>query len=143
MIAIFIEEVYAITVDDKKHIVLIIEDEPPMLHILVDKLSESGFAVLQAKDGQEGLDLAFQKHPDLILLDVLMPHMDGMTLMTKLREDEWGKKVPVIVLTNVSPDGNDVIQSIVKNQPAYYFVKSDIKLENIVDKIHEVLSASN
>ncbi len=130
-------------VDETKKIVLIIEDEPPMLHILFDKLSESGFAVLQAKDGQEGLDTALAKHPDLILLDVLMPHMDGMTVLSKLREDDWGKNVPVILLTNVSPDGNDVIQSIVKTQPAYYFVKSDIKLESIVEKIHEVLSSAS
>ncbi len=126
--------------DEQKKIILIVEDEPPMLQILVDKISASGFAILQAKDGIEGLSLAIEKHPDLIVLDVLMPNKDGLTMMQQLRTDAWGKNVPIIMLTNVNPESNDVIQSIVKNQPAYYLVKSDIKLDSIIQKIKDVLS---
>lgn len=128
---------------DQKKIVLITEDEPPMLRVLTDTLVESGFDTLQAKNGEEGLALALQHHPDLILLDVLMPKMDGMNMMNSLRQDEWGKTVPIIVLTNVSADTDETLQAIVKNQPAYYFVKSNIKLEEIVEKIKEILTPSS
>lgn len=60
-------------------------------------------------------------------------------MLQKLRLDEWDKKVPVIILTNVSPNANSVINSVLKNEPAYYLIKSDIKLEGIVEKIKEVL----
>jgi len=127
--------------DSKKKTILILEDEPAMLHIVATRLAESGFETLLAKDGQEGLTLALQKHPDLILLDVLMPKIDGLTLMKKLREDAWGNTVPMIVLSNMSPDSNTTLQAITNNQPAYYFVKSDIKLEEIVEKIKDVLAS--
>lgn len=123
-----------------KKVILITEDEPSMLRILTDKLTESGFETLQAKNGEEGLALALQHHPDLILLDILMPKLDGMTVLSKLREDEWGKKVPVIILTNVSADTDATLQGIIKTQPAYYFVKSNTRLEDIVEKVKEILS---
>lgn len=122
-----------------KKIVLITEDEPAMLNILTDKLHESGFETLQARNGEEGLHLALEHHPDLILLDILMPKVDGMTMMKTLREDSWGKTVPIIMLTNVSADTDEALQAIVKNQPAYYLVKSNNTLEEVVEKVKEVL----
>lgn len=125
-----------------KKIILITEDEPPMLRILTDALTDSGFETLQAKNGQEGLNLALQKHPDLVLLDLLMPNMDGLTMIQKLRTDAWGKNVPVIILTNVSSDTDSIIETVVKTQPAYYFVKSDVKLEQIIEKINQIVTSS-
>ncbi|HSD98762.1 MAG TPA: response regulator [Patescibacteria group bacterium] len=125
---------------EEKKIVLVVEDEVPMLQVLRDKLRESGFATFQARDGEEGLSLALAHHPDVILLDLLMPKMDGMTMMSKLRQDVWGKKVPVIILTNVSADTDATIKAIIAYQPAYYLVKSDVKLDGIVEKIQSVLS---
>ncbi len=125
--------------EGKKKIILITEDEPPMLNILTDRLSESGFETIQAKNGEEGLAMAIQHHPDLVLLDVLMPKLDGMTMMSRLRQDSWGKTVPIIMLTNVSADTDAMLQSVVDNQPAYYLVKSDTKLDEITDKIKEIL----
>lgn len=122
-----------------KKIVLIVEDELPMLQVLKDKLQESGFATFQARDGEEGLQLSITQHPDVILLDLLMPKMDGMTMLTKLRQDAWGKNVPVIVLTNVSADTDATLKAIVTTQPAFYLVKSDVKLEQVVEKIQQVL----
>lgn len=123
----------------KKKVILITEDEPQMLKILTDTLSEHAFETIQAKNGQQGLTLALQTHPDLIIVDLLMPTMDGLTMLKNLRDDTWGKTVPVIILTNVNPESNDTLQAIVTHQPAYYFVKSEIKLESIVEKIEEVL----
>lgn len=124
-------------------IVLIVEDEIPMLNVLSDQLKEAGYDTFKAKDGEEGLSMAFSHHPDLILLDLLMPKMDGMTMMQRLRKDEWGKHVPVIILTNVSPDTDTTIKGIIDFQPAYYLVKADVKLEGIVEKIKNVLEKSS
>lgn len=126
--------------DEVKKTVLLVEDEAPMLAVLHDKLQMSGYAMLQAKNGGEGLELALAHHPDIILLDLLMPKMDGMTMLTKLREDSWGKEVPVIILTNVSPDTDTTLRAIIENQPAYYLVKSDVKLDTVTEKVKDILS---
>src|SRR5258708_6807474 len=107
--------VYSKNMEEGKKIVLIVEDEVPMLQVLKEKLQGSGYTTFQAKDGQEGLELSLTHHPDIILLDILMPKMDGMTMLTKLREDSWGKTVPVIILTNVSADTDTTIKAIIEN----------------------------
>ena len=127
---------------DKKK-TLLVEHEESMLDVISDYLENQEFTTLTARDGEEGLGIALKEHPDLILLDILMPKMDGMIMLKKLRLDEWGKKAPVIILTNVSPSANSVINSVLQNEPAYYLVKSDVELEGIVDKVKEVLKMEN
>lgn len=127
---------------DEKKIILITEDEPSMLRILHDKLTEAGYKTFQATNGQEGLALALQHHPDLILLDILMPTTDGLTMMQRLREDPWGKTVPIIALTNVSPDTDAQLNAVIENQPAYYLIKSNNKLDDIVEKIADTLATT-
>lgn len=123
---------------DKKKI-LIVEDEEAIQKAISEAFANQDFIILTANDGEEGLSISLKEHPDLILLDILMPKMDGMAMFQKLRLDEWGKTVPVIILTNVSPNSSSVINSVIQTAPAYYFVKSDVKLEGIVDKVKEVL----
>jgi len=123
--------------DNKK--ILIIEDEEAMLDAISQALTNQEFTTLTATDGEQGLAISLKERPDLILLDILMPKMDGMIMLQKLRHDEWGRTVPVIILTNVNPNSSYVINSVLRNQPAYYLVKSDIKLEGIVDRVKEVL----
>lgn len=120
--------------------ILVTEDEPAMMRALVDTLTRAGYAVLQATNGTEGLALAQQKHPSCILLDILMPDMDGVAMMEHLRKSEWGKTVPIIILTNL--DASDkMIGTILRDQPAYYLMKSNTKLDDLVDKVKNVLSA--
>lgn len=122
-----------------KKVILVTEDEPAMLQAITDSFTRAGFIVLPAKDGVEGLASARQNHPDAILLDILMPNMDGITMMEELRQDEWGKSVPIVILTNL--DANDhIIRTIMKDQPSYYLLKANTKLEELVEKIKEVLS---
>jgi len=123
--------------DNKK--ILIVEDEEAVQKAISEAFVNQEFTMLTAKDGEEGLSVSLKEHPDLILLDILMPKMDGMIMLQKLRLDEWGKTVPVIILTNVSPNSSSVINSVLQTAPAYYFVKSDVKLEGIVSKVKEVL----
>lgn len=120
-------------------IILIVEDEQDLREALADKLTREAFTVLEAKNGKEGLDKALGEHPDLILLDIVMPEMDGMTVLRKLREDTWGKTVPVILLTNLSATEESIIEEMVKYAPSHYLVKSDWKIKDVVEKIKETL----
>ena len=119
--------------------ILIVEDEQDLREALTDKLTREGFSVLAAKNGEEGLKVALDARPDLILLDIVMPIMDGMTMMKKLREEnEWGKNVSIILLTNLSAT-DEIISGIVEDEPAYYLVKSDWKIGDVVKKVRERL----
>jgi CheY-like chemotaxis protein len=119
--------------------VLVVEDELPLLQMLVDTLTKKGYEVLSAKDGEEGLDVALKKQPDLILLDLLMPKMDGMHLLSHLRLNggEWGKSARVIILTNL--DDKNAIEQATKAGVKHYLLKSEYKLEDIMKKVAEDL----
>jgi DNA-binding response OmpR family regulator len=120
---------------DTKQTILIVEDEQALLKVYAERFSEEGFLVLKAGNGQEGLDIALREKPDIILLDVLMPVMDGLTMMQKLRENKsWNKDTPIIFLTNLSEHEEKIIKSVNENKPAYYLVKSDWSLSSIVEK---------
>lgn len=121
--------------------ILIVEDEAPLRNLLRNKLGSEGFSVLEAKDGEEGLEIALREHPDLILLDIIMPKMDGMVVLRKLREDVWGKNASIIILTNY--DTNDpILHAVVIDQPSYYLIKSDTPLEKVLEKAREVLESN-
>lgn len=117
--------------------ILIIEDEPNMLRLLSEHLAENGFSSLLARDGAAGLKKALKEKPDLILLDIIMPRMDGLTMLHKLRKDKWGAKVPVVILTNLS-DGESVAAAM---QAGVYdfLVKSDWHLDDVIQKIKDRL----
>jgi DNA-binding response OmpR family regulator len=115
--------------------ILIVEDEKSLRGAVVDILRLKNFLTLEAKNGKEGVELACAEHPDLILLDLIMPEMDGMTALKKIREDGWGKKVPVIILTNLSATNEHPVDDAV----THYLIKSDWKLHNVVKKIEEIL----
>lgn len=128
-------------IEDKKIKILIVEDEPIISKIYAEELRDEGFLVLAAMNGRDGLELAFREKPDLILLDILMPVMDGLTMMNKLREkDLYGKNVPIILLTNLSAGEEKIMAAIIKNEPAYFLVKSDWNLSDVVEKIKERLA---
>ena len=121
------------TLDEPKT-VLIVEDESALLDALVDKFTREGFVVLGAKNGQVGLSLALANHPDMILLDLIMPVMDGMTMLSNLRKDQWGKDAKVIILSNLS----EVEKTASLPEGVYdYLVKSDSDIDNVVKKVRE------
>ncbi len=121
--------------------ILVVEDETLINKVYAEELRDHGFTVLSATNGQDGLELALKEKPDIILLDILMPVMDGLTMMSQLREvNAYGKNVPVIFLTNLSAGEEEIMKAIIKDQPAYYLVKSDWKLSDVVEKIKERIS---
>ncbi|USN53143.1 MAG: response regulator [Candidatus Nomurabacteria bacterium] len=117
--------------------ILVIEDDPSIRQALCQKLSKEKYTCLEAPDGMAGLNVAFSKHPDLILLDIVMPKMDGMTMLEKLREDDWGKNVKVMILTNLDYAGEK--DKAIAGGVSQFIVKSEWTLEDIIKKIKEGL----
>lgn len=125
-----------------KKSILIIEDEAPMLQALINKFKNEGFVIISATDGEEGLKVAFKEHPDLILLDIIMPKMDGMTLMKKVREEkDWGQDVPIVILTNLSDP--DSVSEAAKYDVYDFLVKTDWKLDDMVKLVKEKLNMAS
>lgn len=110
--------------------ILVVEDEHAYLNLLRDQLVKSGYQVIEARDGEEGLKLALAKKPDLILLDLLMPKVGGLAMLKSLRAGAWGREVPVFILTNVY--GEKEMSEGISNNANHYFVKSDLKLEDLL-----------
>lgn len=117
--------------------VLVVEDEAPLLKALSGKLTRAGFLVFQAGNGEEGLEIATREHPDIILLDVMMPVMSGMAMFKQLREDAWGKTAKVIMLTNLNDAEN--IATAMEQGSFDYLIKSDWKIDDIVKRVEERL----
>ena len=127
--------------ENKQKTILIVEDEAPQRKTLGEEFGDEGFRVLKAQNGQEGLELALREQPDIILLDILMPMMDGMTMMKKLREkNAWGKSVPIVLLTNLSSSDEERLKAITRDEPAYYLEKSSHQLSEVVEKVKERLA---
>lgn len=120
--------------------ILIIEDDQVLLGMYQKILVNHGYQVKTAADGEMGLKLAEQDHPDLILLDIRMPKMDGITLMHRLRADSWGKNAAIIILTNLDTD-EERLAATVTDQPAYYLVKANNPPEQVLEKVKEILES--
>lgn len=122
-----------------KKTILIIEDERILVETLVEKITAQNFEVITATNGEEGLKLALIEHPNLILLDLILPKMDGIALLGKLRADSWGKNAMVIILTNLSNPTNAMKVSNKINvglgEEDEYIVKTNSSLDNLVARI--------
>lgn len=117
--------------------VLIVEDEQSLLTILVEKFTQEGIRTLTATNGNAGLASALANHPDVILLDIIMPVMDGMAMLDKLRKDSWGKTANVIILTNLTDT-----EKTVKSQKLGIFdfwIKCDMSISSIVNGVKQKL----
>jgi DNA-binding response OmpR family regulator len=113
--------------------ILIIEDETDIREAMAEAVEQAGFAVLTAENGQVGFDKAVAEKPDLILLDIVMPIMDGHEVLQKLRQDPWGKDVKVIMLTSMDDVQN--IASAHEGAITDYIIKAHASLDEIVNKV--------
>jgi DNA-binding response OmpR family regulator len=91
---------------EEKPLVLIADDDADILALVAFRLERSGYTVLQARDGEEALSLARSASPDLAVLDVMMPKLDGFELTRRLRADEATSGIPIILLTAKAQDGD-------------------------------------
>ena len=91
--------------------ILIVDDDPDAILFLSTVLKDLGYETIEAPDGQKGLETAKTEKPDLILLDLMMPHKSGIALLSDLRADEILKNIPVIMVTGVAGETGIDLQS--------------------------------
>ena len=87
---------------NKNLVILIVEDDPALANLYDEKFKKENFKTLIARDGAAGLNMAITKNPDFILLDVMLPKMNGLEMLEKLIASPVGKSIPVIVLSNLT-----------------------------------------
>ncbi|MBI3494471.1 response regulator [Candidatus Saccharibacteria bacterium] len=118
--------------------IAIIEDDGVIRQMYRMKFEGEGFEVEVAENGKDGVALVQHMKPDIILLDMHMPEMDGVTALTKIRAEKWGKDIPVIVLTNLGEEESP------KNLRALgidgYIVKADFTPRQVVARVKDALS---
>jgi DNA-binding response OmpR family regulator len=124
---------------ETKKRLLIVEDEMALLKVLKEKFLKEKYEIITATDGATALEMALRERPDIILLDIVMPIMDGITMLKKLRANEWGKDVPVILLTNLNLA--DRVADALDKGVYDYLVKADWSLGDVVKKVNERVSA--
>lgn len=116
--------------------ILVVDDENELLKALSIRLKTSGYEVITASDGQEGLEKAKSQSPDLIVLDILMPKMDGYEVCRMLKFDEKYKSIPVIMLT---AKAQDIDKAMGKKVGADDYITKPFETQDLVDKIKKHL----
>lgn len=124
--------------------ILVVDDEPNIIQMLTSLLEINGYQVESASNGVEGLETAMKRRPNLILLDLVMPQMDGYQVMEKLRADEETKDIPVILFTAAPPDeavqtGSSAIEAV-----DYVLKPFDrVTLAFLLERIRELTASKN
>lgn len=117
--------------------ICIVDDDPNIVELYGAKLKSEGFEVISASDGEEGLELIKKEMPDLVLLDIMMPKKDGLSVLKDLRNSEEISRIPVIVLSNVSDD--ETATKIGEFSTSFFVVKSLTTPQKIVGLTKEAL----
>jgi len=118
--------------------IAIIEDEEMLCQMYRMKFEGQGYKVFIAMNGQEGLELVEKIMPDMILLDLMMPVMTGEEMLKAMRKTEWGKSLPVIVLTNLGDDA--LIEKLKRYKILKYVVKANYSPSQVVSIVKTALS---
>ncbi len=123
--------------------IAIIEDDALLAQMYAQKFKKDGFEVVRADDGKKGLALIKQEKPSLVLLDIMMPEMNGLEVLKAVKDDsdEEINSIPVILLTNLARGKEDVNRGL-ELGAVTYLVKSKVKPSEVVTKVKEVLEAS-
>ena len=117
--------------------ILFIEDEPTLQKTAGQFLEGEGYDIKSALDGEIGLQLAKNEKPDLILLDLILPKLDGFEVLKELKKDEVTKNIPVIILTNL--EGSADVEKALELGATTYLVKANYGLDEVVAKIKDIL----
>lgn len=125
------------TLKNSKKSVLLVEDDEFLSELYATKLTLEGFEVIAATDGKKGLKLALEKKPDLILLDIILPKLDGFEVLKAIKADPAGKAVPVILLTNLSQ--RDEVNRGLELGAVDYLIKAHFMPSEVVKKIKSVI----
>ncbi|MFH1967937.1 MAG: response regulator [bacterium] len=122
---------------EKNKKILLVEDDEGFREAIKESFRDTEFVIITASDGEEGLAKAKEGRPDLILLDILLPKMDGIEMASKLKEA--GIKLPIMYLTNVKNDERISDAMSVSGGDMDYIVKTDVRVEDIIDRIRKRL----
>ena len=120
--------------------IAIIEDDPVIRQMYLMKFEADGFEVKTAENGKEGITLVEKFSPDIVLLDVSMPVMTGDEALAEIRSKEWGKHVPVMILTNLGEEESP--KSLRSLGIHSYIVKADLTPRQVVDRVKKALGLS-
>lgn len=128
---------------EKQKKVLIVEDDISMREIVVHKLSTNGFIVLEAEDGKQGIELITREKPDIVLLDLMLPEVDGFQVLETIRKNADTKiaNTPFIVLSNLWSN-KDILKTKAMKVQAY-LVKAYFTTEEIMKKVNDILANPN
>ena len=121
--------------DKKAKKILVVDDEKDLRGALRTVLVASKFEVIEATNGVDGLALAESEHPDLILLDIMMPKMNGHEMLRELRKHPWGMHMHVLLLTNADDPANIAQGAVLRSDE--YLIKSQTSLNTIVKKVKQ------
>ncbi len=120
--------------------VLIIEDEAFLRQTIAAKLKEKGHQVIESDNGKDGLELSLNSGADIILLDIILPSVDGLSILSHLRQDPRSKTTPVIILTNLAED--DKVKEAEHMGAQAYIVKANSNLEDVIQLTEDELAHS-
>lgn len=123
----------------KKPTVLIVEDDNNIRNLYADAFGFAGIHVLVATNGREGVELALQHHPDAILMDIMMPVMDGHEAMSIIRRDTWGKTAHVVYLTNMT-DVENIVHAVERGSDEY-IIKANLTPKEVVNQVRMAMRA--
>jgi len=118
--------------------ILFIEDESTLQKTIGEVLGQEGYEMMSALDGEIGLKLAKEQKPDLILLDLILPKINGFDVLKKLKADKETKEIPVIVLTNL--EGIEDVDRVLNLGATTYLVKTQYEIEEVLGKIKKTLN---
>ena len=116
--------------------ILIVEDEKFMNTILQSNLAQAGFQLQMANNGEEAFEVMGNFVPDLILLDIIMPVVDGFTFLEQIKQNEKLQNIPVIVLTGLSQ--NEAKEKAMNLGALDFMIKTDFSLQDIIDRVKMV-----
>lgn len=122
---------------DEKKIVLLIEDEPALHEAVKMKLEKEGIEVRGADTGEKGLSLLAEKRPNLVWLDVLLPGINGLEVLRRIREDAKTKDLPVIIVSVSS--GQEKVKQAFSMNVIDYIIKSEYTIDDIIEKVKNIL----
>ncbi len=124
-------------VSNGKKFILVIEDDKFYGNIFLAKFTEEGYDIVVANDGQKGLEEAKKRMPDLILLDLIMPVMDGFEALKALKSDPALAQVKVMILSNLGQE--DDVKKAIEMGAVDYMIKANVSLQEAVDKVKKFL----
>lgn len=119
--------------------ILLVDDDEAITTVFATALSKEGFETAHAATGKEGLDKAKSEAPDLVLLDQILPDMQGNEVLAKLKQDEATKNIPVIILSNFSQE--ELVKQAINEGAADYIFKYQAATTDVVSKVKEILKS--